>query len=226
MSDRIVESTIVESKTEESKALESTALERTALERTAVYSFDEIPYTKSAEIYRLFAQGKVLNKQRYDDVQGCLVDDDLFTLVFQKITHFTLFFKHMGYELKFDEQGDFYYTQDLRDISNDESDDNAMKIQAVILFIGRYYATIGDLAQLADPMFGLKEVDVDALKQDDMLASSLKALRLENWDKALEYLTSRNLIFRIAKDKYVFSNAAMTFLHRLIDAHTEFVNQD
>jgi len=195
------------------------------MESTVIYSFDEVPYTKSTAIYRHFSQGKVLNKQRFDEIQGCLVDDDLFTLVFNKIRHFKLYFKHMGYELKFDEEGDFFSTQDLRDSSNDESDDNAMKIQAILLFIGRYYSTVGDLAQLEDPMFGLKESDVDALKQDDMLANSLKALRLENWDKALEYLSSRNLIFKMSKDRYVLSRAAMTFLNRLIDAHTEFVNK-
>ncbi len=148
------------------------------MESEVIYSFEEIPYTKSAEIYRLFSQGRVLNKQRYDDVHGCLVDDDLFTLVFNKIKHFSLFFKHMGYDLKFDEEGDFYFIQDLRDANNDESDDNAMKIQSILLFVGRYYATVGDLAQLQDPMFGLKESDIDALKQDDLLASSLKALRM------------------------------------------------
>lgn len=196
------------------------------MEHSVIYSFEEIPYTKSTEIYRLFSQGKVLNKQRYDDIHGCLVEDDLFTLVFNQVKHFTLFFKHMGYELKFDAEGDFYYTQDLRDSNNDESDDNAMKIQAVLLFIGRYYSTVGDLAQLEDPMFGLKESDVDALKQDSLLESSLKALKLENWDKALEYLTSRNLMFRMSQDRYVLSRAAMTFLNRLIAAHTEFVNQE
>lgn len=81
----------------------------------------------------------MLNKQRCDDVHGCLVDDDLFTLVFNKIKHFSLFFKNMGYDLKFDEEGDFYFTQDLRDSNNDESDDNEMKIQSILLFIERYY---------------------------------------------------------------------------------------
>lgn len=190
-----------------------------------INSFEEISYTKSAEIYRLFSQGRVLNKLRYDDVQGCLVEDDLFTLVFNKIKHFSLFFKHMGYDLKFDEEGDFYFTQDLRDANNDESDDNAMKIQSILLFIGRYYATVGDLEQLQDPIFGLKETDIDALKQDDLLASSLKALRIENWDKALEYLASRSLIFKVSQDKYVLSKAAMTFLNRLIEAHSEFINR-
>lgn len=196
------------------------------MESEVIYSFEEIPYNKSAEIHRLFSQGRVLNKQRYNDVHGCLVDDDLFTLVFSKIKHFTLFFKHMGYDLKFDEEGDFYFTQDLRDSNNDESDDNAMKIQAILLFIGRYYATVGDLAQLQDPMFGLKESDIDALKQDDLLASSLKALRVDNWDKALEYLTSRSLIFIVSEDRYVLSKAAMTFLNRLIEAHSEFINNN
>jgi hypothetical protein len=195
------------------------------MDSTIIYSFEKIPYIKSTEIFRLFSQGKILNKQRYDDVQGCFVDDDLFTLVFNQIKHFTLFFKHMGYELKFDNEGDFYFAQDLRDSSNDESDDNAMKIQAILLFIGRYYSTVGDLAQLEDPMFGLKERDVDALKKDNMLGSSLKALRLENWDKALEYLTSRCLIFRVSQDKYVLSRAAMTYLNRLNAAHYEFVNK-
>lgn len=196
------------------------------MESEVIYSFEEIPYNKSAEIYRLFSQGRVLNKQHYNDVHGCLVDDDLFTLVFSKIKHFTLFFKHMGYDLKFDEEGDFYFTQDLRDSNNDESDDNAMKIQAILLFIGRYYATVGDLAQLQDPMFGLKESDIDALKQDDLLASSLKALRVDNWNKALEYLTSRSLIFIVSENRYVLSKAAMTFLNRLIEAHSEFINNN
>ena len=73
-------------------------------------------------------------------------------------------------------------------------------------------------------MFGLKESDIDALKQDDLLASSLKALRIDNWDKALEYLTSRSLVFKVSQDKYVLSKAAMTFLSRLIEAHSEFIN--
>ncbi|WP_339720494.1 hypothetical protein [uncultured Paraglaciecola sp.] len=195
------------------------------MESEVIYSFEEISYIKSTEIYRLFSQGRVLNKQRYDDVHGCIVDDDLYTLVFSKVKHFTLFFKHMGFDLKFDEEGDFYFTQDLRDANNDESDDNAMKIQSILLFIGRYYATVGDLAQLQDPMFGLKESDIDTLKQDDLLTSSLKALRIDNWDKALEYLTSRSLIFKVSQDKYILSKAAMTFLNRLIEAHSQFINK-
>ena len=51
----------------------------------------------------------------------------------------------MDYQLKFDEEGDFYFTQEIRDSSSDEADDNAIKIQAVLLFIGRYYAKMGDL---------------------------------------------------------------------------------
>ncbi len=195
------------------------------MENTIINSFEEISYLKSTQIYRFFSQGKVLNKQKYDDIHGCFVDDDLFTLVFNKIKHFTLFYKHMGYELKFDEEGDFYFTQEMRDSNSDESDDNAMKIQAVLLFIGRYYAKVGDLAQLSDPMFGIKEADIDALKQDDLLLSSLKALKLDNWDKAFDYLSSRNLIFKMAKDRYVFSSAAMAFLNRLIAAHKVFINK-
>ena len=195
------------------------------MEHTVINSFEQISYVKSTKIYRLFSQGKVLNKQRYDEIHGCFVDDELFTLVFNKIKHFTLFFKHMGYELKFDEYGDFYFTQEIRDSNTDEADDNAMKIQAVLLFIGRYYAKAGDLAQLADPMFGLKEHDIEALKQDDLLSSSLKALRLDNWDKALDYLSSRDLLFKMGKDRYVLSSAAMAFLNRLITAHTEFINK-
>lgn len=195
------------------------------MEQTVINSFEQISYVKSARIYRLFSQGKVLNKQRYDEVQGCFIDDELFSLVFNKITHFTLFFKHMGYQLKFDEEGDFYFTQEIRESSPDEADDNAMKIQAVLLFVGRYYAKAGDLAQLGDPMFGLKDHDIEALKQDDLLSSSLKALRLDNWDKALDYLSSRDLLFKMGKDRYVLSSAAMAFLNRLITAHTEFINK-
>ena len=90
---------------------------------------------------------------------------------------------------------------------------------------GLFFAKMGDLAQLADPMFGIKESDIDALKQDDLLISSLKALRLDNWDKALDYLSSRNLLFKMAKGRYVLSFAAMAFLNRLITAHTEFIHK-
>lgn len=200
-------------------------MEHTSIEPSVINSFDEISVNQSSQIYRLFTQGKVLNKQYYDDVHGCFVDDQLFTLVFNKISHFTQFFKHMGYELRFDEEGDFYYTQESRAHNTEESDDNAMKIQAALLFIGRYYAKVGDLTQLSDPMFGLKAADIDALKKDDLLQSSLKALRLDNWDKALDYLTARSLIFKMGTDSYVLSSAAMAFLNRLITAHTEFINQ-
>ena len=61
------------------------------MENTIINSFEEIPYLKSAEIYRLFSQGKVLNKQRYNDVHGCFVDDGLFTLVFNAAFFFFWF---------------------------------------------------------------------------------------------------------------------------------------
>ena len=41
----------------------------------------------------------------------------------------------------------------------------------------------------------------------------------------LDYLTSRNLIFKMANDRYVFSSAAAAFLKRLMSAHNEFINK-
>jgi len=130
----------------------------------------------------------------------------------------------MGFDLLYQPSGEFYYIRDCNDSDNEETDDNTLKIQAILLFMGRHYTKTADIDQLVDPTHGFRPEHVNSIKEDDDLSSALVALRLESWPKAINYLLSKDLIFQLGEDHYVFSGAAMEFLKNLMRSYQEEVN--
>jgi hypothetical protein len=186
----------------------------------AVNPFDLISAQQSTQIYRQFVQGKVVTKQLYNEIKATLQDNPLFTVLFNNQYHFENLYKHLGYELCFHQQGDFYYVRELREDSSEEADDNALKIQTTLLLLGRYYTGSGrDLSLLCDPLFGLNDADLKTLNENDEFKAILKAVRLESWDKALEFITTRNFAFKSGERCYFLSQAGSAFLFRLVEEY-------
>jgi len=193
-----------------------------APEALASNSFDQINAQQSAQIYRQFVQGKVLVKQVYHDIRAQCEENPLFTLLFKHQSHFEQLYQHLGYELCFHVQGDFFYVRELRDDSSDEADDNALKVQTTLLLLGRYYSGSGrDLNLLCDPQFGLSDGDIEALKTHDEFKAILKAVRLDSWDKALDFITTRNFAFKSGPNNYFLSQAGKAFLFRLVQEYEQ-----
>ncbi len=183
----------------------------------AINTFDLVSAQQSTKIYRQFVLGKVITKQVYDEINVTLVENPLFTLLFNQQPHFENLYKHLGYELCFVQQGDFYYVRESREDSSEEADDNALKVQTTLLLLGRYYTGSGrDLNHLCEPHFGLTEADIKALSGNEEFKAILKAVKLDGWDKALEFISFRNFAFKSGNNSYFLSQAGGAFLFRLV----------
>lgn len=191
------------------------------LEHSSLDSFDEIDAKMSALIYRDFAQGKVINKRTYDTLRAEYKDNPQYTLLFNNESHFKKLYQHIGSELILDDSGEFYYIREVSDEVADEADENAFKIQVVLLILGRYFSRSGrDLELLSMPDMGLDETDILALYDDPEYTDILRAARFKNGiQEALDFITSRNFSYKVGDKRYFLSDAGNTFLYRLISAY-------
>lgn len=184
-----------------------------------------LPAQQSADIYKEFVNGRVVTKLIYDNI-GCVnMENPLFTLLFTRREEFELLYKLIGFSLDFNEQGDFFSIKSLT--SNQAEDDDisdvtAMKIQACLLMLGRYFVQSNiSVAQLGMAKFGINETDIDNLKSNSEFASILKTAGLKSWDDALRFISERNIAFKTGKSSYFISSAGMYYLNKIVPAYSE-----
>lgn len=186
-------------------------------------SFASINAEQSATIFRQFTQGKVITKQIYDDLKSSHQDNPLFTCLFTNESHFQHLYQHLGYQLCLNNEGDFYYVREYREESSDEADDNALKVQTILLQLGRYYSQTGrDLEQLCQVGFGFNESDLQALTQDEDSLAILKAIKVDGWAKAVDFIVSRNFAYKTGANSYFISSAGKAFLFNLVEQYSQF----
>ncbi len=184
-------------------------------------SFDRISAKQSTEIYQQLTQGKVILKQDYKELQNSIEENPLFTLLFNKESHFSSLYQHIGYQLAFNNEGDFYYLRELLEQGVDEANTNAFKIQVVLLLIGRYFSGTGRNLELLFTLdVGLDEKDIDELKTNNEYAELLKTARFtKGWDEALGFLEKRNFAFKTGLSSYFISDAGKAFLLQLVELY-------
>ncbi len=186
-------------------------------------SFEQVNAQQSAAIFRQFNQGKVITKLLFDEINNKSFDNALFTCLFNSSMHFELLYQHLGYELCLHSEGDFYYVRELRADSSDEADDNALKVQAILLQLGRYYSQTGrELEQLCQAQFGFNDSDLTVLAKDDESLAILKAIRIDNWHKAIDFITSRNFAYKTGANSWFISSAGKAFLFNLVEQYSQF----
>lgn len=180
--------------------------------------FESILPAHSAAIYREFQAGRVIVRDIWDNNRAELVASPLYNVLYNHLSHFRTFYEHLGSELVFNETGAFFYLKESVDDESEEHDENAFRVQVVLLLIGRYFARSGrDLEYLGRPDAGLKEEDLSAMDSDDEYRDMLRAARFEKGvAEALEYLGKRNLMFRSGAERYFLSSAGMFFLNELV----------
>ncbi|QSP96580.1 hypothetical protein LPB19_14255 [Marinobacter salinisoli] len=188
-------------------------------ERTAPDShFDQILPAHSAAIYREFQAGRVIVREIWDKNRSELQANPLYNLLFNHLSHFRTFYEHLGSELVFNEAGNFFFLKESSDDESEEHDENAFRVQVVLLLIGRYFARSGrDLDYLGRPDAGLSEQDFNAMASDEEYQDILRAARFEKgMPEALDYLDKRNLLFRSGTNRWFLSSAGLYFLQELV----------
>jgi hypothetical protein len=180
--------------------------------------FEEILPAHSAAIYRDFQAGRVIVRDVWDSNRSELRANSLYNLLYNHLAHFRTLYEHLGSELVFNETGSFFFLKESSDDENEEHDENAFRVQVILLLIGRYFARSGrDLDYLGRPDAGLNEQDLEALGDDEEYQEILRAARFEKGlPEALDYLDKRNLLFRSGASRCFLSTAGLYFLQELV----------
>lgn len=183
--------------------------------------FNLIKIAESATIYRDLTAGKVIPKQIYHDLRSELIDNQSYTLLFKHQSHFQQLYQHIGFELVLDESGEFFYIKDAQDLDSNEADENAFKVQVILMLLGRYYARSGrDLENIGKIDLGVNADDLKTLAQNDEYNDILMTAKLSgSWEKAMEFLVARNFAHKTGSDRYFLNMAGMSFLYRLVDEY-------
>lgn len=183
--------------------------------------FDQILPAHSAAIYREFQAGRVIVRDVWDTNRSELRANPLYNLLYNHLSHFRTFYAHLGSELVFNETGAFFFLKESSDDESEEHDENAFRVQVVLLLIGRYFARSGrDLDYLGRADAGLNEQDLAALAAEDEYQDILRAARFEKGlPEALDYLDKRNLLFRTGADRCFLSTAGLYFLNQLVSEY-------
>lgn len=185
--------------------------------------FDQILPAHSAAIYREFQAGRVIVRDVWDANRSELRANPLYNLLYNHLSHFRTFYEHLGSELVFNETGAFFFLKESSDDESEEHDENAFRVQVVLLLIGRYFARSGrDLDYLGRPEAGLNEQDLANLGADEEYQDILRAARFEKGlSEALDYLEKRNLVFRSGAGRYFLSSAGNYFLSQLVQEYEQ-----
>ncbi|MEO9525482.1 condensin complex protein MksE [Marinobacter alexandrii] len=181
-------------------------------------TYDEILPAESAAIYREFQAGRVIVRDVWDSNRSELRANRLYNLLYNHLSHFRTLYEHLGSELVFNETGAFFYLKESSDEEGDEHDENAFRVQVILLLIGRFFARSGrDLDYLGRPDAGLNEQDLAALAGDEEYQEILRTARFDKgFSEALDYLDKRNLLFRSGAGRCFLSSAGLFFLQELV----------
>ncbi|WP_273427382.1 hypothetical protein [Marinobacter sp.] len=181
-------------------------------------TYDEILPAESAAIYREFQAGRVIVRDVWDSNRSELRANRLYNLLYNHLSHFRTLYEHLGSELVFNETGAFFYLKESSDEEGDEHDENAFRVQVILLLIGRFFARSGrDLDYLGRPDAGLNEQDLAALAGDEEYQEILRTARFDKgFSEALDYLDKRNLLFRSGAGRCFMSSAGLFFLQELV----------
>lgn len=180
--------------------------------------FSLIKIADSTAIYRDLAAGKIIPKRVYHDLRSELIENPKYTLLFKHQSHFNQLYQHIGFELVLDGSGEFFYIKEPQDLESNEADENAFKVQVILMLLGRYYARSGrDLENIGKIDLGINTDDLKALADNDEYTDILTTAKLSGgWLKAMEFLTFRNFAHKTGSDRYFLNEAGMSFLYRLV----------
>lgn len=191
-------------------------------------TFESVDAELSARIFKELTSGKLVNREKWDIIQNDFTDNDLYNCLFNNMEHFKSFYHHMGYELVFNNDNQFFYLR--KHIEGDDKDynRNAFKIQVTLLIIGRYFAQSGrDLKWLTSPSVGIQSDDLAEIKANEEYSMMFRAAEFKDGpDLAIPFLNDRGFLFQTGTNRYILSPAGMHFINLLIqDYESSYENK-
>jgi len=184
------------------------------------YSFYDVDEQLSRAIYKSFYNGCVINRKEYIEAKADWVESPLYLQLRQHEKHFKLLYRHLGYELEYDETGEFISAKLLSESESEDTpfDETSLKIVAVLSLISKVITERGQsLAHLAEPVQGVTLDDLSSLFNNELHEAILKSLKFKASTDPIDFLIKRGFAYKVSKNRYVLSQGAMSMLNTLIE---------
>ncbi|MEQ1484533.1 hypothetical protein [Methyloglobulus sp.] len=173
----------------------------------------------SQKLYADLINGKAINKQSYLSKINELVDNPLYNEIFNN-PDYPILYENIGFELVHKQPGFFY----IRKLNGDEANETTIKIQALLIVIGRIVTEKGYLFDtLTDYRAGIRLEDLNEAMEEERYTDILHTCKLcmgKNIEAEIKNnLIERDFIFINSRGHYVLSNAGQSFFSSLKDGY-------
>ena len=184
------------------------------------YSFYDVDEKLSQAIYKSFYNGCVINRKEYIEAKADWIESPLYLQLRQNEKHYKLLYRHLGYELEHDEDGEFISAKLLSESESEDTlfDETSLKIVAVLSLISKVVAERGQsVMHLGEPVQGITYDDLVSLFSNELHESILKSFRFKTATDPIDFLIKRGFANSVSKNRYVLSQGAMSMLKTLIE---------
>ena len=190
-------------------------------------TFSQTSPNLSRAIYQMFAEGGIINKHEYVQSVADFKESSMYQELVTNHSHYEALYWQLGYVLAHDGEGEFFHIKSkIKDEEDDEFNEAALKIMAVLTLFARIATQRGQpLHLLGEPAQGLTVADIDMLDSDEDLQQVLRALKLKDKSNVISTLKRCGFIFQVSSTKYVLSKGAVSMIDAIIE-HQRNVSGD
>lgn len=173
----------------------------------------------SQTIYSQLINGKAINKHSYNIKINELEDNPLYNEIFTCLDEYRQLYQRINFELVHKNSSFFY----IRDLGGEDTNDVTIKIQALLIIIGRIITEHGYLFEvLTDYRAGIRPEDLAPAMAEERYLDILHTCKLCK-SRGIEEeinnnLIARGLMFINSRGHYVLSDAGTAFFSELTEA--------
>lgn len=173
----------------------------------------------SQKIYSQLINGKVINKNSYIEKSNELVENPLYTEISTHFDDYRQLYQRINFELVH-KGGRFYF---IRELNGSDANEVAIKIQALLIIIGRIITEKGYLFDvLTDYRAGVKLEDLSSAMSEARYTDILHTCKLCTQQRSIEdemnnHLITRGILFKNSRGHYVLSDAGAVFFSELTE---------
>lgn len=182
------------------------------------YSFYDANEQLSQAIYTSFYNGCVINRKEYRQPEASWSESPLYIELRQHELHYKLLYKHLGYELIHDEEGEFISAKLASEVESEDTkfDETSLKIIAVLSLISKVFVERGlSLSLLGEEIQGVTYDDLNTFYNNDTHQAILKALKFKKAADPIEFLIKRGFAYKVSANRYVLSKGGLSMIEAL-----------
>ena len=178
-----------------------------------------ITNTLSQNIYNQLINGKIINKHHYIVKSNELEENPLYNEIFNNLDEYKELYQRINFNLTHKNSCFFY----IRELTKEEVNEVTIKIQALLIIIGRIVTERGYLFDiLTDYRAGIKpEILTESAIEERYLEilHTCKLCKSRGIKEEIENnLIARGLMIKNSKGNYVFTDAGAAFFEELSSA--------